>query len=101
MKTTPQIGMVLAVAAVWLGALALPAPVAAADTTRPAHNGYRPPSGGPNDNDYHANYHADYSVPQDPRRAPSTVEQRPDPRADGRRFQDGDRYHRAPYGWRR
>ena len=109
MKRTPHIGMLVAACAVGLGFLLAPGPAAAQDGTKPTYNNYRFQSSGPNDNDYHANYHAnynmsqaDYSVSQDGRRADQSqpAEDRPDPRADGRRFQDGDRYL-SPYNWGR
>jgi hypothetical protein len=102
MKTTPQIGMIVAAGALALGALASPGAAFAADATTPSSQGYRASSGGPNDNDYHANYHADYRATQDGRPSrPEAAAERRDPREDARRFQDGDRTTRSPYGWRR
>ena len=102
MNRTPQIGTIVAVATLALGVLAPPAAVLAADATKPDYRGYQPSSAGPNDNDYHANYHADYRATQDGRPDPSpAAPERRDPREDARRFQDGDRYTRSPYGWRR
>jgi hypothetical protein len=109
MKRTPHFGMLVAACAVGLGSVLAPGPAAADDATRPTYNGYRSQASGPNDNDYHANYHAnynmnqaDYSVTQDGRRADQTepAEDRPDPRADNRRFQEGDRSF-GPYNWGR
>ena len=100
MKGTPHIGIVIA--ALWLGSLAAPGDAAGADASRPTYNNSLLKSPRANDNDYHANYHADYSATQDGRAAsPKAVDERPDPREDSRRFQEGDRYPRSPSGWRR
>jgi hypothetical protein len=113
MKGTSQIRAGIATGALALGLLAAAGPAAAADATTPSYKGYQPQRTGPNDNDYHANsndndyhanYHADYSVTQDGRPAPTpgqTPEDTRDPRLDSRRFQDGDRFMRSPYGRRR
>ena len=101
MKTTPQIGTIVAAGLLALGLLASPGSVFAADATTPRGQGPRAGSGGPNDNDYHANYHADYRATQDGRPAPPATTERRDPREEARRFQDGNRDTRAPYGWRR
>jgi hypothetical protein len=109
MKRTPHFGMLVAACAVGLGSLLAPAPVAADDATKQTYNNYRLQTSGPNDNDYHANYHANYSMPQadysvsqDGRRADQSrpTEDRPDPREQNRRFQDGNRYF-GPYNWGR
>jgi hypothetical protein len=101
MKTTTQIRMLLAAGAIGLGVLAPAGPAAAGDATKPDYN-YRPQKTDPNANDYHANYHADYSVGQDGRAGqPQKDEDKGDLRQDSRRFQDGERYQRLPYGWRR
>jgi hypothetical protein len=105
MKRTSQIGVVVA------GGLLLAAGVAgAADATKPSYSGYQSRSTAPNatdyhsssnSNDYHANYHADYSATQDGRPGQAPQAETPDPRDDARRFQDGDRYSRYPFGYRR
>jgi hypothetical protein len=111
MKQTSQIGPVVAAAILALGLVAPVGTAAAADATKPTYNGAAPRStdsssgdyhANSNGNDYHANYHADYSATQDgrPSQPPKAGEQ-PDPRADDRRFQDGDRYSRYPLGYRR
>jgi hypothetical protein len=102
MKTTSYIGMVVAAGAVALGVLGVVGVGIAADATRPTYNSYRLQHRGPNDNDHHANYHADYAANQDGRPAQGkTAVEKADPRQDSRRFQDGDRASRAPSGWRR
>jgi hypothetical protein len=109
MKRTPHIGMVVAACAVGLASLLAPGPAAADDATKPTYNNYRFQRSGPNDNDYHANYHANYSMPQadysvsqDGRRADQSqpAEERPNPREENRRFQDGNRSF-GPYNWGR
>lgn len=97
MKQTPYIGSILAAGALALGVLAAAGELGAADGTKPTYKGYRPRVTAPNANDHHANYHADYSG----RPAQPKTEDGPDRREDARRFQDGERGPRAPYGWRR
>jgi hypothetical protein len=113
MKQTSQIGPVVAATALALGLLASAGTVAAADGTKPIYNGAQGQGkstdpnnsdyhANSNSNDYHANYHADYSATQDGRpNQPQKADERPDPRQDARKFQDGDRYTRDPYGFRR
>ncbi len=107
MKSTSHIWVFVAATAVSLAVLASAGPAGAADATRPGAPGGRPQASDPNGNDYHANYqsnnHADYSVSQDgrPAQPPADPNQDRDGRRDARRFQDGDRANRSPYGWRR
>ena len=107
MKSTSHMWVFVAATAVALAVLAAAGPSTAADPTRPGSGGDRPPAADPNGNDYHANYqsnnHANYSVSQDgrPAQPPPDPNQDRDGRRDARRFQDGDRATRSPYGWRR
>ena len=103
MKRRSYIGMLVAAGAVALGVLGGPDEVAAADAAKPTSTSAQPQRSGPNDNDYHANYHADYSATQNGRPASpkNTAEEPVDPRRDARRFQDGVRNVRSPYDWRR
>ncbi len=107
MKTTSYIGIVVAAGAVALGVLGAPGDGITADATKPTYQNYRPQAtrpqpSGPSDNDHHANYHADYTATQDGRPAPpKNVDAQADPRDGARKFQDGDRAIRSPYGWRR
>jgi hypothetical protein len=100
MKQTSQIGPVVAGAILALGLVATAGTAAAADATKPTYNGAPPRStdssssdyhANSNGNDYHANYHADYSATQDGRPSqPLKAGEQLDPRADDRRFQDGE-----------